>query len=676
MALADYVLSYELPFKDVDGNQWRVRIYDRDAVAPVTPERLKGTGNPVTITYDGDETFTQGIIGSSCIISVYGTPNEDGTSDLSQFFVSDEERFYVLVEWTNDGATYNTYWKGFLHQDEYREHITSDPYMVELVALDRLATISTTLDALGYTTDSTPTIEGLMQDFIDETKLEFTPLVNTGFAMTDEVFGGITPTGDEVISAQAFIEGDDEFIRMKEVKEVIGNIALGRCSTVYQSGGFLKMKNFGSLSLDPLRRVNVKGTSEVGITESQNILSIGDSLYARHRPAKRVTNISIETGAKNILTNPSFERTPITNPPLGWVKPSGTTAVIVVSTDAADEGSVNSLKVTSSYANDGTFDGLTLPQVKDFGTIASTETEDITLGLVANNVVLQGILRFKVFIDNVDNSEPYKIRFSMSRSNGVTDYFYNFANGQWTTSFKYAFENVESTGGWQEIRVPFIMDSQNFNYTVGNPSSTTPIVLRLHLINYNVVIGNVTHYYDNFEVRLYNASGDAFSALLPETGFYNLSTDDNVSVKSGSTDIELFQGISTVEVNRANNILGIELETLYPWLLGQWYDSGTGQPFPYEYFGDNILGDGDPKPLPLKIMEFRKLFDSTSRKIYEGTLATDRLSTAHPWEPLNFDDSLSIDYAGLSDSTIKRFTRFNFNLKENRYDVDAINVTS
>ncbi|MBL4880954.1 MAG: hypothetical protein JKX82_06485, partial [Oleispira sp.] len=101
MALSSYHLRYELPFKDVDGNQWRARIFDRDEAGSV--ERLNGTGNPVSIYYEADEEFKKGIIGSSCSINVYGVPNLEGGSDLSQFFTSDEERFYVKIEYTSNG---------------------------------------------------------------------------------------------------------------------------------------------------------------------------------------------------------------------------------------------------------------------------------------------------------------------------------------------------------------------------------------------------------------------------------------------------------------------------------------------------------------------------------------------------------------------------------------------
>jgi hypothetical protein len=284
MALADYELRYELPFKDVDGNQWRVRIYDRDEAGTV--ERLWGTGNPVSIYYEGDEGLSTGIIGSSCTIRLYARPDTAGTSDLSQFFVSDEERFYVKVEYAPDGSTYSTYWTGFLHQDEYTEYITSDPYEVELVALDRLGTIKESMDKLGYTSDDEPTLISLVQSLVDETKLELTIVESTGFSLESGGVGSFL--SNQTVSAETFLlEGS--FVEMDTVSDIVSSLALSVNCRVWQQGGNLY---FSRMALGWLDNASLDFTVPYG-----NVLSVNDNLSARHRSSKRFTNISIKVGS-------------------------------------------------------------------------------------------------------------------------------------------------------------------------------------------------------------------------------------------------------------------------------------------------------------------------------------------------------------------------------------------
>lgn len=651
MALIDYNLRYELPFKDIDGNQWRVHIYDRDNAGSV--ERLKGTGDPVSIYYEGDEEFTKGIIGSSCAIRLYGTPNMDGTSDLSQFFTSDEERFYVKVEYTSDGVNYLTYWTGFLHQDEYIENITSDPYMVELIALDRLGTIKTKGHMLGWQADTALSLGIIVDTFSNETKLELTSEFSTG--MLTENGQNLGFLRDQFVWGETFLDGDDEWVQMISISEVVSNLALSLNCRVWQEAGKLKFK-----SIKPQLAETPKWSLP------QTITQIDDNLYARHLPARRVTNISIQTKGKNQFQNASFEEDALLSPTVThWFKPAANTAAsIEVSDEAVDSGSNQSLKTINNRISDSTFEGASLSTKLNAYTLLETESKNISFGVLDE---LQGILKIKFFVNNT-NPSNYELRFSMERNNNLEDKYYDFSAGNWTSSFKYSFFNAESTGEWQEIEIPFVMFGDNFYNTGANTSGDEPITFRMHTMNYDDSgsLSNVQVFFDNMQLKVYNADGDARTAFLPETRFYNLSTDDDTSVKTGSIDIDLNMGITTAET-RIDALLSNKFYLMDTKVLGQFVNLNTENP---EDVGFNDTVSPSYIPLSVLLMELRRELDESSKRVYSTTLATKK---GAGWEPIMFGDRWFINYTGHSSGTLG-FTRFDIDVKGNRYRIDAIKL--
>jgi len=658
MALADYNLRYELPFKDVDGNQWRVRIYDRDEAGSV--ERLWGTGNPVSIYYEGDEDLSSGIIGSSCTIRVYGRPDTAGTSDLSQFFVSDEERFYVKVEYAPDGSTYSTYWTGFLFQDEYTEYITSDPYEVELVALDRLGTIKKGLNTLGYGADDNPTLKDIVQSFIDETKLELTLSEGTGILTENGAVSSFLT--DQRISTESFLL-ENSFVEMENISDVVSSIALSLNCRVWQQGGQLSFKTLS------------RGFIEFPTFSVPNdyVISVDDNLSVRHRSSKKFTNISINVGSRNLLTNGSFETDALNDTtPTGWTKPAANTlATIEVSDEAIAEGSNQSLKTVNNRISDSTFDAASTANKNGQYCLLETSSEDTKMfrNILSSDAFL-GSVGFSFFINNANNIEPYEIRFSMSRkdADGV-DLYYDWELKKWATEFKYSFFDASSDGEWIDLDLEFYLLS---NWFVDNDeTSIEPIVFRIHTMNYSDAGGlsDVQVFYDNFYLRLYNGGVINDAALLPDTNFFNLSSDQNTDTKSGSTDLELLCGLTSAEVIFLT-VVYTGIGKLNGKIKGQYINDSTG-------FAENV-GFKDAltrtyQPLPSELMRLRVKLDEDSRKVYSGTFATKRVDD-NSWIPIFFGDKFTISYTGYTDYGLNGFTRFGVELKENRYSIDAINL--
>jgi len=89
------------------------------------------------------------------------------------------------------------------------------------------------------------------------------------------------------------------------------------------------------------------------------------------------------------------------------------------------------------------------------------------------------------------------------------------------------------------------------------------------------------------------------------------------------------------------------------------------------FFKDNIIDTFIP--LPTELMRLRTLLDSTSKKVYSGVFATKRVGD-NSWTPIFFGDKFTIAYSAYTDSKVNLFTRFGVELKENRYNIDAINL--
>ena len=585
MALQDYNLAYWLPFLDDDGNDWKLEIYDRDVVQPL--ERLKGgSGYPIKVYWEGDETWEKGLIGSSCEISLFGTPELDGTSDLSQFFVDDEERFYVKISYNTGAGHYETYWTGFIHQDEYTEHITAAPYAVTLVAFDRFKTLTTRLSSVQnpaeaqgvpyFMDDSVPLID-IIESFSLATGLELEVDEYTGLVSEN---GGSDPTdflSTYRVHLESYKDGDDdEFVKLLPLIDIVDDIAKSLNCRVYQSENKLK---FQSIFVKPL-------LTDDALVIPTDIDTINDNLAARHNPSERTFNMAIQTGSTNLIENPSFEKDPDgTNTTVtGWTKPySGNTWE--VSTEAVSDGSNQSIKIVSDRISDSTFDSANLATKLLNYTLMETETKipiQITAVVGAFNEDYVRLIKvgFRYFINNI-NSGTFETRYSLSMWSPIAGQylFYNFEANSWGSQFHHAFIDSDSTGEWQSHEVDVVVNPNEFNGGTVPPSSEKhPIIFRLHTHNYDQSLSNVEMFYDNFFIKAYSAEGNSKAGVFPDTKFFNLSTDEDTETKTGSVDIELKAGLTTVDtvVNSflSQRVAGWQVMT--DGALGQYVNIATG----------------------------------------------------------------------------------------------------
>jgi hypothetical protein len=128
-------------------------------------------------------------------------------------------------------------------------------------------------------------------------------------------------------------------------------------------------------------------------------------------------------------------------------------------------------------------------------------------------------------------------------------------------------------------------------------------------------------------------------------------------------------GVTTAEL-KFLTIVADGFSKLNGKVLGQYINTSTG-------FADDV-GFQDEitvsyQPLPSELMRLRTKLDESSKKVYSGTFATKRVDDTS-WTPIFFGDKFTIAYNEYTDPKVNGFTRFGFELKENRYAIDAINL--
>lgn len=158
-----YNVKYQLIFSDDIGRPVKVEILKKNYEGAI--QDVIGTGNPLTIKWDGDDDIYKPIIGSRCIIELFVTYD----IDYDEFWRYDEREFKVRVfkstalegeitwdtapfvydltdnNWDNqvEGAApfFERIWEGYVVSDRFIEAMTPKPYPIKIEAIDGLATL-------------------------------------------------------------------------------------------------------------------------------------------------------------------------------------------------------------------------------------------------------------------------------------------------------------------------------------------------------------------------------------------------------------------------------------------------------------------------------------------------------------------------------------------------------
>lgn len=264
-----YGIKYELFFSDIEGKRHKIEILQKNFVIDpfgvgVLPTQIIGTDQPCVIEWDADDDIYSPIVGSRCILNFFIT---DSTV-YDDFYKADEREYKVkILEYTSFGSDYeneelpwegidqnwdgkigsavfyNAIWEGFIVVDRYQEAVISNPYPIQIEAIDGIGT----LDSFDVPfTDSTSITENLfyyLKEILKLTGHEYDIFVANDIR---KVGGNTNDTTfhDIIVNKYAV---SNENLTLKNAKDVLEGILKATNSKIYQSNASWYIVNNSSL---------------------------------------------------------------------------------------------------------------------------------------------------------------------------------------------------------------------------------------------------------------------------------------------------------------------------------------------------------------------------------------------------------------------------------------------
>jgi len=142
--------KYFAEFKDLTGQQWRIKIHD-STYSGTTPTEFTVGATGFRLNYKGDtENIFQPIIGSSVEFE-FIEETAAHTAFISALATADESRFTITIDKDNAG-TYELYWFGVLLSDQWSRMNEPLPRSSVLTASDDLGNLNSILYKLDVST--------------------------------------------------------------------------------------------------------------------------------------------------------------------------------------------------------------------------------------------------------------------------------------------------------------------------------------------------------------------------------------------------------------------------------------------------------------------------------------------------------------------------------------------
>ena len=474
-----YGVKYRLDFVDDKLNGKRIEILKDNYTGSVLP--LVGTGDPISIQWDGNDDFYSPIIGSSCSINLFVT--DDVSYD--DFYTADEREYQVKVYYQN-GGSYVLYWIGWLMVDQFREAVTSKPFEISLRAFDGLGSLnaykmpisstSTSKSLLWYIYNSLDNLDLGLDIYISNDIRKTSPEPNT-YTIYDQA--------PNVITFQLM---DD--LNLPDAKKTLEQILKFTNARIFQSLGRWYIINNSSYSEQSVKTSSETtaegGTVPTGIRASEtsalqttgeedikyfvynssgvyqstnttnvlytvpdDMLPIGNNLTKEFlRPLKevRITHDTSQMNDVNIIANPGFEH--------GQFRWTFTNASL--NTEIFKQG-VQSAEADQYQTNEtGT-------------TVAISQTSD-----QAQNTNRAVNLKINAYLSSTytgDRSFRWQLKHDETGVPGGTDiYYWNESSESWTTTSTVNIQDIENNNQW--IQFSYEIDSL--------PNPTGDLVLSLY----------------------------------------------------------------------------------------------------------------------------------------------------------------------------------------------------
>jgi hypothetical protein len=656
-----YEVKYRLDYSTVEGRQWRLEILVENYSGDVIP--LTSQGEPCEIVWDGGDEIETPIIGSVAYLNFWQQTGQD----LSEFFTPSENEFFVKLSFYN-GSSYETFWKGYIMQDEYTEQINTNPFSVNVKAFDKIALLTRPFDYA--TTDATITPHDIIRECIRYTRLEFdyidfTNMKTTSVAnyATSSILVQHNLRSDSLINDTTFIS----------YKDALESVCRSYNARLFQRNGKLYF-----VSLQAYNAVSnvIKAHSYTYLDQAwthsditiSNILEIptdinelGQNFTRTSTPAIKSYNRDYEVQPKNLIYNGYFALDAT-----GWTTDGNTS----IKTDNSQKGGKSIFSLVANVS-DGTFDGASEAVKNSTYRVFETSTlntnalqtfihnlfEVDNTGASSEFVWLNGVFSFYYFIDEVEDGNTFDLRFSIERESSP-NYYYNLDTGYLDTSVPFLYKelNTTKTRVWTKYEATLRLQV---------PATGVPLTFRMYRTNGAGT--NVNMYFDDFRFTLtpYKANDTDWSAERPKAN-YNVSQDDNLNTLEKS-DSCLF-GVTSVEV--VEDALFSEYE-LGNKTLGQYFVL-TNTLEKVDLHSKTLDGSYAARELQDWCMYSLGAIYSAPTQRYEGTFSDRRTVTSIP---LGLTDITSISYAGYESNAVMVLTRLSMKTKSNVNDCQWLTVS-
>ena len=233
-----YGVKFKLEFDDVSAKQFKLEILKFNYGGSVLD--LVGGENPVQIDWQSDDDIYSPIIGSTCKIQLYNTD----TTNYDDFYDADEREYQVKISVKISGF-FTTIWKGWLVNDTYQEVVQSNPFLIELLAIDGLGILSNYTIPFYTKSSGSDVVENVLppnsyiQDVLNNLGLELdfyysNELFQDGSESSNIYFSIFNSTDDDDNVPYGFMKDASEFMNAEELLKQILNFTHSR---LFQSFG-------------------------------------------------------------------------------------------------------------------------------------------------------------------------------------------------------------------------------------------------------------------------------------------------------------------------------------------------------------------------------------------------------------------------------------------------------
>lgn len=677
MALSTFGVKYRLDFSNSETlTKYRLDIL-KDGYASTVID-LTGTGNPVSIEWLRNDNIETPIMGSICNINLY---EEDG-QDLSEFNTSDEKEFLVYVYQYN-GSSYDLFWKGWIIQQDFIEHVNTPPVSYNLKAADNVASLGREEIFSSVNLNSRVTPFDVIKEYIDESGLEFDFVDVTDFKREDVASYATSSVFLQFkFVANALLENRSNTGKFVSYRDAVESVFRSFNVRLCQANGKLYAFNTMSLAFPSTITPNKTHTydyssstwsagtlSRTSIDVPDDLLPIDQSLYIRHTNGFVKYQRSYKATPYNLLYNGGFEL----GNGSGW-----TTVGATFPTDNAKSGEYSILFSGVTNVSDGTFNGASTTDKNTTYRILEASTDpsgvashDIKFyrpvsGVIDDGSRLDLIFEFSYYIDETDITSVYDIRYSIEKEDEGTYFDVGSVGDDGVafpiSGFQYKEIQQSQVKKWhtETVRLQIAIGS-----SVSTPTLQEAFTLRIHSTNGTNATTDI--YFDDFKLiatpRLPNQLGTGYNK---QTEFYNIESSASSNLGQIKRDSLLMGFTNTV----TDVIVGAANDGLSGKILGA-------------YMSASVSGNVDAK----KVDYYPKELDPSYAERYLEDWCVDQLMTFYTGSNRRAQGTLSeinnvptpIDVLNISFNT-KSYGNFGFtylklNLKTNRFDFESLNLT-